>query len=290
MKAISITKKRFENLEKYNVPKNVSNTEGEIYKIFYKNSLKVLKKLYIDSGYNFANKLYTLEMIDTFRDLFPKELYVPDFLVTLDAKTIGFTSPHFEGVNLSSILQDKAISLKEKLFYLKSIGNVLEHLKIIRETTSLKDIYINDLQVDNIMINKRTKEIGFIDLDSISIMANLPFPAKYMTKKSIAFKMSEKYIQYDNLSLIVASKNTDLYCYIILILNYLYGADIYKMEIDEYINYLNYLEFVGIDKKLLDCFASIVDFDDNMDPTNYIDSLNETQVCRANKFIYDKVR
>ncbi len=290
MRSISITNKRFENLDKFSIPSGVSNTEGEIYKIYFNGVLKVLKKLYRDNGSYFANKLYTLEMIDTYRNLLPVELFAPDYLAVINHKTVGFTVPYYEGVNLSLVLNNKNVDLKEKLFYIKYIGKVLDHLKIIRSTTNLNSIYINDLQCGNIMVNTEKKEIVLVDLDSIKIANNKPFPAKYMTKNSISFKIPEKYIVDEDTSLIIADEESDLYCYNMIVLNYLYGGGVHLMDIYEYENYIRYLKFIGIDEGLLRCFLNIISFDENSSPINYIDSLNATQICRAKKFIYDKVK
>ena len=64
MKIISISKKSFEKLHELELPPEVFNNEAEIYDFNYRGEEKVLKVLNILNGKTFANKLYTLEMLD----------------------------------------------------------------------------------------------------------------------------------------------------------------------------------------------------------------------------------
>lgn len=75
-------------------------------------------------------------------------------------------------------------------------------------------------------------------------------------------------------------ENTDLYCYTIIILNYLYGENINNMQIEEFYNYLNN---IGIDYKLLECFERIVSNGNNINPVLYIDNLTVSQIGKARK-------
>ena len=46
-------------------------------------------------------------------------------------------------------------------------------------------------------------------------------------------------------SLVIAVENSDLYCYIMVILNYLYGSNLNTtVAIEEFYEYMNYLEYI----------------------------------------------
>lgn len=292
MKTINLSKKKFESLKEVELSKNIFNTEGKIFDMKYKNKDKILKRLYNDIGVVFANKLYTLEMLDFYKDNLPSNFVIPDYLVSLDDNVIGFTLPKIEGINLSDYLNEKSISNKEKLYYYMKIGETLNQLKNIRKYSQLKEIYINDLHESNIIVNPQNKELNIIDLDSSRIFNNGSFAARYLGCSFFIQDKPHKYIYNDNAKLngpgtLFANENSDLCCYNIMILNYLYGDKITRMNPDEFYNYLEYLKKIGVNKNLLDIFYGLTLTKDNKNPLNYLDSLTETQIARSKKLVYE---
>ena len=159
----------------------LQNVES-FFKIFdfdYRGNKKILKTLYTLNGHTFANKLYTLEMLDSNKEYLPSNFYIPDYLCTVDSKVIGFTVPKIEGINLTDILKSKQIDYKEQIYYLKKIGEILNQLHNIRKYTNLTDIYINDLHDSNFIVDNNNRELKVIDLDSCKICSNEPFPADF---------------------------------------------------------------------------------------------------------------
>lgn len=292
MKIISISKKKFEELEKLNLSRDVFNTEGTIYNFDYRGNKKILKTLYMLNGYTFANKLYTIEMLDSNKEYLPSSFYIPDYLATVEGKVIGFTVPKIEGINLSDILKSGDIDYKEQIYYLKKIGEILNQLHNIRKYTPLKDIYINDLHDSNFIVDNNNKELKVIDLDSCKICSNEPFSSRFLTSKSI-IKGIEKYkLNEDKHSngYIIPNSDSDLYCYNMIILNYLYGDNVSCIGIENFYDYLNYLEYIGINKDLLNIFNKLLANCKNENPLNYLDSLTPTEICRAKHFVYNKVK
>ena len=124
MRAISISKRKFENLEVYRTTD--INTEAVLYDFSYHGEVKLLKKLYINDGINFARKLYTIELLNSV-DL-PDYFVVPDNLVTVDNKVVGFTISKISGVTLKSMLDNCDFPLDVKIDFLKRVGLVLENM------------------------------------------------------------------------------------------------------------------------------------------------------------------
>lgn len=124
--------------------------------------------------------------------------------------------PKVNGVNLSLLLKNKKVSTETQIYYLKKVGEILNKLKYIRETT-------------------------------------------------------------------------DLYCYIIMILNYLYGESINNVDIVRFYDYLNYLESIGVNKELIENFGKILINKDNENPIELLDSITNEQVYRAKKNVYEKL-
>lgn len=292
MKVISISKKKFDQLNQIILSKNVTNTEAKILDFNYRNQDKILKALYHLEGSVFANKLYTIEMLDSNKQYLPTSFLIPDYLCTVNSEVIGFTVPKFNGPNLSDILVDRKTDFKEQIYYLKKIGEILNQLQSIRTYTPLKKIYINDLHESNFLVDLNKRELKVIDLDSCKIANNKIFPSKYLGRKSI-LNFSNKYKKNDEETsngFIIPDSNSDLFCYNAVVLNYLCKDEISNYDIVEFYEYLNYLEYIGINKKLINIFSKIVDNCKNENPIDYLDTLTDEQICRANKTVYNKVK
>ena len=155
MKVISISRKAFEKLEKMELSRNVRNTEAVMYNFSSKHSSTpmVFKKLHHQNGSVFGNKLFTIELLDSNRDYLPSCFCIPNSLVTVNGVVQGFVLPKIEGRNLSDILKDSNESVETQIFYLKKVGQILEHLDKIRKNTDLKVMFINDLHESNFIIH-----------------------------------------------------------------------------------------------------------------------------------------
>lgn len=292
MQAISMSQNKYKQLTKMNLPKEVFNTEAIIYDFRYKGEEKVFKKLLNNMGVNLANKLYTLEMLDVNRKYLPENLCIPDYLTIVGGVVEGFTMPKIEGINFSTTLKNKNITIEEKIYYLKKIGELLHQLEQIRKYTPFNDFYLNDIHESNFIVNSYKKTITAVDLDSSRVCSKANFASRYLTPLALLNNVKDKYkIIEDNsssLGYVEADSNTDLYCYIIMILNYLYGENINNLNLEDFYNYLTYLEKIGINKELIEIFKNIVSNKDNENPYDLLDTLTTEQVARSRKIVYKK--
>lgn len=292
MQAISMSQNKYKQLTKMNLPKEVFNTEAIIYDFRYKGEEKVFKKLLNNMGVNLANKLYTLEILDVNRKYLPENLCIPDYLTIVGGVVEGFTMPKIEGINFSTTLKNKNITIEEKIYYLKKIGELLHQLEQIRKYTPFNDFYLNDIHESNFIVNPYKKTITAVDLDSSRVCSKANFASRYLTPLALLNNVKDKYkIIEDNsscLGYVEADSNTDLYCYIIMILNYLYGENINNLNLEDFYNYLTYLEKIGINKELIEIFKNIVSNKDNENPYDLLDTLTTEQVARSRKIVYKK--
>lgn len=65
-----------------------------------KNKQMLIKLLNVVSGPEFANKLYTLEMVDTYKELFPHSFVLPKSLISVNSTVVGFTLPFIDGIQI----------------------------------------------------------------------------------------------------------------------------------------------------------------------------------------------
>lgn len=292
MKVIRLSKKAFNNLDLLDIPREILNTEGKVYNFLYRKEPKVFKQLYHQQGLIFASKLYTLEMLDNNREFLPENFYIPDYLVTVGDTIEGFTVPYSEGINLALILKSK-MNCKEHIYYLKKVGDILEQMNNIRTYTPLTDFYLNDLHEGNFIVNPKKREINVVDLDSCKIGDNMVFASHYLTPLSLLNNINKYHVISEeknnyHTGYVYPDENSDLYCYSMMILNYLYGSNVNNLKLEEYYEYLNYLEYIGVNRDLISIFEKLLVNASNENPVDYLNSLNEEQIYRSRKSVYER--
>lgn len=290
MQIINMSKTKLNSLEPLVLPKNVTSTECELFKYPYYGKEKLLKKLHRTDGIIFANKLYTIEALNANKDSMPSNFILPESLVSINKKIEAFTMKYIKGINLSVILNNPDITYEEKIHYLKSIGRILEQMQNIRKYTNLNNFYLGDIHEDNFLVERDKQEIYIVDLDSCKIAGNKSFPGRYLTNSSLIKYNNTKYqtlSQTDDLADYKIDENTDIYCYIIMILNYLYDGRVDRLSLDKFYDFINYLEDIKVNIELIECFNKIVVGGNNINPCNYLDTLTPKQVAGARR-LYKK--
>ena len=271
MEVIEIPKNLYKSLSKLRLDPKICNTEAEIFiianKDHWRKSTKVLKKLYNNQGDLFGNKLFTINaLIDKKNIINISEMILPDKIATCNHEIIGFTLDYIRNINFEILLSNPKINdeLKKKL--LIEAGIILEKMKHLRNNGIIDDFYLNDLHEGNFIYNIESGHLNVIDIDSASISGNKPFASKYLTPFSQVAEMPYKYkvsseTKYPGY--IIPSENSDLYCYNVMVLNYLFHDKITKLDITEFYVYLNYLESLGYSYDILDTFSKIYEPCDN---------------------------
>jgi hypothetical protein len=285
-----MSKTKLNSLEPLILPKNVTSTECELFKYPYYGKEKLLKKLHRTDGIIFANKLYTIEALNANKDSMPSNFVLPESLVSINKKIEAFTMKYIKGINLSVILNNPDITYEEKIHYLKSIGRILEQMQNIRKYTNLNNFYLGDIHEDNFLVERDKQEVYIVDLDSCKIAGNKSFPGRYLTNSSLIKYNNTKYqtlSQTDDLADYKIDENTDIYCYIIMILNYLYDGRVDRLSLDKFYDFINYLEDIKVNIELIECFNKIVVGGNNINPCNYLDTLTPKQVAGARR-LYKK--
>ena len=285
MQTISISQNRFKKFQKLQLDKIIMNTEGELFIISDKEKWtknpKIVKKLYINDGDNFDNK----EKINI------EELVIPEKLVIVGGQITGFTMPYINGENLSFVLKNNKFNRKQNIKYLKEIGVILDKMKHLRENGVIEDFYLNDIHEENFMLNNDTGKVNVVDLDSCKINDNKPFSARYLAPCSQVVELSNKYFINEDKSAygyIIPNENSDLFCYIMIILNYIYDGQINKLSIENYYTYMQYLLDVGFPYELVDVFSKVYEYVDNENPYELLDML-PSELGQASNKVFKKI-
>lgn len=279
MQILNMSKKRFDNLPPLELPGGVFNTEASMFLIPSKNKWNpnqfVLKKLYHDSGEIFSNKLYTVnELIDKKEIIGIEELVMPESLAAVNGDIVGFTLPYVPNINLQTVLDSDQFSVEQKVAYLKEVGILIDKVRKVREYTSVKDFYLNDIHENNFILSMYDWKIHAVDLDSAKIGNNLPSAARYLTPMSqLPLVPKYKPVERSVGGVYEVNKDTEIYCYIIMILNFFYGSNIAKLSLSDFYVYLDYLSKIGVSKEVIDIIAYIYTGHENKNPYELLEEL-----------------
>lgn len=296
MQIMNISEKRFKKLRLLDLSNDIFNTEAEMYifdeKVGWGNKRCILKRLYNDMGTVFSNKLFTVnELIDRKGEIGIEELIMPEKLISVYGKIVGFTTPLIDNINFQTVLNSYEFTREEKIAYFKEIGMILERMKNVRKYTPLTDFYLNDIHENNFILNTKTGKINVVDMDSCKINGNIPFPARYLSPFSLINDISKyrkrNIVNCDDCFEI--SENTEYYCYIVMILNYLYGSRITKLSIEDFYDYLEYLHSIGVSYELIEMFSLVYSEHDNINVYEFLDELSCVD-GRSNYRVYKHVR
>ena len=88
----------------------------------------------------------------------------------------------------------------------------------------------------------------------------------------------------------MADENSDLYCYTMMVLNYLYSSNVTKLSLEEYYDYLEYLRTLGYSEKFIAALQTIVIPQKNENISQFLDELSSEQVYRARESVYQYVK
>lgn len=243
--------------------------------------------LYVNDGYlykkmnlgysSFDNKVNTINYLLDNKDIINiDELVLPIdiFYLNRDTGDIVIKEKFINNINFRYILTSSLYSFDEKIEYFKQIGLILDKMKDVRDNTNIKDFYLCDLYTDNFILNTDTNRINVIDMDSCKINGNNNCSSYYLFENNVIdsvkkYKKKELswFTEYE------INENTDILCYIIMLISFISGCDINKININEFNNYMDYLVNFGLSNQLVSILARIYSNDDNINPYLLLDEL-----------------
>lgn len=205
------------------------------------------------------------------------EIVMPEFLFYFKNIFRGYLMQFIEGRTLKSVLRDDSISFDKKRECLVKLGEFLEKIDNVRKNNSkLSTLYLNDLHANNVMV---TPEGGIRILETDSMRFNNVgnFSAYYLEVPygSELLDLKNKYdIHYDSFLLsegieyeeMRANRESDMYCYIMMILEFICGEDIHEKSYVNYKNNINSLLKKGLPVELFEIFMNIYSEQENVNP------------------------
>lgn len=295
MNIMNMSKYDLKKIKKFSLARGLINTEAELFILKVKNDwnieYKMLKVFYNNSDSNFSNKLFTInELIDKKEIINMNELVIPEKILIINDEVKGFSMPYIKSVSFETVLNDFKIDNLNKIEYFKQISNILKKMDQLRKNSELSDFYLNDIHENNFIVNNETDKINVVDLDSCKIGGNKPFASKYLTMYAPISNMNSKYKINNDInfsSYIIPDKNTDLYCYTMMIINFLFKGKANLMNRDKYYLYLDYLRSIGYSYNLLDKFYKIYEYVDNELIDEELNELNNDMIYKSHNKIFE---
>ena len=259
-------------------------TESQIF--YYKkdknrNSI-LIKKLFNTDEKRVKRKVDTIETLQNSELSTYKELIIPEKVVSIGGVQSGFTIKEVtDCINLYKFLRSKTVSNEDKLLVLKKIGELLRKVQ-----NQGQEFYFGDLQEYNFLVDSNN-DIYVVDLDSSAVNRKKPLETKYIivdkkTRGISKYKVNSAGRCYPNF-------NIDKFCYNTMILNYLAGKSTHRLNFEEFFQYMDYLNYCGIPKEMIDAFESHYTNKDNENIVDYLDLL-KPDYKRADYKVYEAVK
>lgn len=284
MKEIALKESDISKLKKYPLD-GIIYAESEIYYLKrekdWSNSI-LLKKLHNTKDENRVNrKIETIKTLQESELTSYKELVIPTDLVTIGGIKSGFTIKEVvDSTNLCLFLQNEYINASTKIDILKKIGELLRRVQ-----SQKQEFYFGDLQEYNFLVGKNG-EIYVVDLDSSAVNKKAALESKYIIIDR-RIRNVDKY-NITEMKLAYPSNDIDIFCYNSMVLNYISGIYLHRLEDDEYYEYLEYLKNIGIPEKMIDIYINHYTNKSNESVVDYLDEI--PSVYQANYSVFKALK
>ena len=271
MKVLRLTSKDYNHLKPYDIGDKVLHTESEFF--YVPHSSKEIIKYYISDDEDYlSRKILTFSNLTIFNNEYPiEELIMPNGIVLLHDDFKGIILPKKSGINASVYLRNKNVPIKTKIDILKQIGLIIRKVASADPSTNAA---LADVHGDNFIVENKTKKVYALDTDGMSVYDSVGRTNYYLYHNPWV-RNCDKY-EYNYVGLIKGTTKTDIFCFIMMILQVISDyKSIFRVNLDEYLAYIGYLDHLGFDTHLIEAFVSIaLDKQDNINPVDYLDDLN----------------
>jgi hypothetical protein len=274
-------------LEHLAISEDVFNTEGLMLILNKQYKTKDGKRMlfkYLDMqefDSVMDRKEYILSYLNSspYKDL--EGLVIPDSEIFVDGDLAGFAMPLIEHhKNVGHLLHSHHVPFHEKKKLLKELGALIDSVNRI---DAEHELFFGDLNEYNFILDEEEK-MKAIDLDSCHV-SNLdgvepPDMAYYLLKNPNLWTLPNKY-KKNFIGILIPNKDSDLYSYLMVVLDTIANHNMFKEDMDTYFAYLEYLHGLGVPSELIDMFWNIYTPKTNENPRLMIDTLDDHLVYHS---------
>ncbi len=207
------------------------------------------------------------------------ELVLPNDVLYLNDKVIGYRMPYIQGVTLREFLRDSNVSYTHKLKVLSHVHSVLRRLSQLEFYCAY-----GDLHEDNVIV--KGENAYFIDMDGIHILKSRPMGGRYINRSFHPFYLQLKYHKRNGYP--APNYDMDVYCLISIVMNWLMGetAQFETLGTHELDGYLEFLHKNGFPETFLSMVKRIKKLRHNyFDIGCFPESLENTKSLSYSRYI-----
>lgn len=206
------------------------------------------------------------------------ELVLPKAKIFIEDRFKGEVLKRIKGYNAHYYLGSNNVSLRRKIDALRKIGLIL---KKIERSNPKYNACFSDVHGGNFMIgyDNNVYAIDTTGMGLLGIPGSTNFYTYYLAKRNIS-----KY-EVNRYGIMSTSKQTDIYCYVIMIVEVLLNnKNVFSFETDIYKLLIELLDKIGFDSRLVASLFSVMDNDaKNSNPYAYLDTIEEEKVKQLRK-------
>lgn len=269
--------KDIRDIREFKVSDGVSHVESKLY-TGRKDDIDVLIKLLNfysvrDDNDICMDRMYVInELYDNKNIIGIEELVMPIERARIYNDNIACIYPYVPSYNFKNVINDSGVSVRDKINYLKQIGEILDKMDKVRRRGEISTFYLGDVHESNFIINKNTNRVNVVDMDSSKINFSSDNSSKYLYLCDSIYGIDKyKVREHFGVSVCKIDKNTDIFCYIIIILNYILGIDMCSLDIKDYNICMEYLKDMGVSNSLVDILYRVYTSYDNINPYMLLD-------------------
>ena len=277
MKIVDFSNREFKKIPELQLPRSVPNTEARLYlyddKTKWNKKHNILKVFY-DTRI-MSNKLYIIgQLLENKEDIDIEELVMPSAIVSINSEIVGYIMPYIEAnTNMSLLLNNPNVSLKEKLKYLKQIYEILQKIEKVKKLEG--KFFLGDIHESNFIFDIMQQKIKVVDMDSCYINNSAVPVSRFLFNNFNLDCFPSKYPMTDD-DRVIPSHNSQVLCFLYMLLNTLSSDKSYNWSMESHYLYLNYLDKLGMNKEVLKFFNAMYDSSPRLDFDSELLSLIDT--------------
>lgn len=215
-----------------------------------------------------------LESKDKISEEIP-EFVLPELLVYIGKHLYGYAMQYINGVMLRDYLQESAIPFVKKIELLKKIGFFID--RFTGSNMFSGKYSLGDFHEDNIIVDVNGN-IRIVDVNGLYLSENGIPNCRYI--KEADNDLSYEGIKYERGGFfgeegVIPSRETDMFCYGMMIMNFISQTDFVNLSYLERERYLKYLESINFSKEFLKWIKDLWGPISNVNPIAFLDGVTE---------------
>ncbi len=277
MEIIRITSKDLKKLSKYELHRDIDNSESKLYLYQKRELLKLFKSTDKDYLYN---KMFILNRLLNIKEAINiPELVLPNELAKVSGNGAGYTMNFIkENTNLGLLIKNPNISLEDKLYFINQIGRILNKIMLDKFLKG-EGFHLGDIHEGNFIYDNSNNIIKVVDIDSSYIPGMEAPNSKFLTLNDKLLTFTNKY-PIDKNDKHIPNDNTTIISFVYILLNFLteeYSPDMNKTN---FCNTLTMLSQAGFNKELLDSIFNIYKTTNNYFDFELLETINPKLILK----------